>query len=192
MTIDEAIENYYQQLKEGQALFAVPNSGGKRRAIAGTIFEKLCSDLVACTDRTIHSKRFIRSRSIEGLFLPKLQVDRHISFNGQIESVCECKTYLDFCYYKRAISDFHEVLLSPDITTGLKLAVFTGQRSLDDNSLAFSNAVSRKENGVTPELFVVNVVKQRSSSRQLLDPDCAADFQLDESELRRFIDWVSE
>ena len=137
-------------------------------------------------------KRFIRSRSIEGLFLPKLQVDRHISFNGQIESVCECKTYLDFCYYKRAISDFHEVLLSPDITTDLKLAVFTGQRSLDDNSLAFSNAVSRKENGVTPELFVVNVVKQRSSSRQLLDPDCAADFQLDESELRRFIDWVSE
>ena len=127
-----------------------------------------------------------------GFFLPKLQVDKHISYNDQIESVCECKTYLDFCYYKRAISDFKEVLLSPDTPDSLKLAVFTGQRSLDDNSLEFANALSRLETGVTPELFVVNVVKQRDSNKQLCDPQFASDFDLDISELQRFIDWVSE
>lgn len=192
MTIDEALNNYYQTLTEGHQLFNRPNTGGKRRAIAGRLFEQLCSDLVACTDRTIHKNRFIRSRTVGGVFLPRLQVDRHISHNDQIESVCECKTYLDFCYYKRAISDFHEVLLSPDTPDTLRLAVFTGQRSLDDNSLAFANAVALEEIGIKPELFVLNVVKQRTSSRQLLDPECASDFDLDQSELQRFVDWVSE
>ena len=192
MSIDSAIENYYQQLHLGQQLFQHPNTGGRRRAIAGTLFEQLVNDLVACTDRTIHSNRFINSRVVDGLSLPKLQVDKHISNNDVIESVCECKTYLDFCYYKRAISDFNEVLLSPDTPNNLRLAVFTGQRSLDDNSLAFANAVARQDIGIQPELFVVNVVKQRKSTRQLLDPLCASDFDLDKDELQRFIDWVSK
>lgn len=191
MTIDEALNNYYNTLSQGQQLFYVPDTGGKRRALAGRIFEQLCSDLVACTDRSIHKKRFIRSRTVNGLFLPRLQVDRHITYKNQIESVCECKTYLDFCYYKRAISDFHEVLLSPDTTDILRLAVFTGQRSVDDNSLAFADAVALEEIGVKPELFVLNVVKQRNSKRQLFDPKFASDFDLDQSELQRFIDWVT-
>ena len=192
MTIDQAIQNYYNSLSLGHQLFERPNTGGKRRALAGSLFENLVNDLVACTDRSLHKKRFINSRELEGILLPKLQVDKHISYNDQIESVCECKTYLDFCYYKRAISDFKEVLLSPDTPDSLKLAVFTGQRSLDDNSLEFANALSRLETGVTPELFVVNVVKQRDSSKQLCDPQFASDFDLDISELQRFIDWVSE
>lgn len=192
MTIDDAIENYYTLLAQGQELFDRPNTGGQRRAIAGRLFEQLASDLVACTDRSLSKGRFIRSREIEGISLPRLQVDKHIEHNGAIESVCECKTYLDFCYYKRAISDFKEVLLSPDTSDVVKLAVFTGQRSLDDNSLEFANALSRQETGVTPGLFVVNTVKQRYSSKQLCDPQYASDFDLDVSELQRFIDWVSE
>ncbi len=192
MSLEFAIDNYYHQLSLGQRLFQHPNTGGKRRSIAGNIFEQLVTDLVACTTRNIHSKRFINSRTVDGLSLPKLQVDKHISNNDVIESVCECKTYLDFCYYKRAISDFHEVLLSPDTPNNLQLAVFTGQRSLDDNSLAFANAVARQDIGIQPELFVVNVVKQRTSTRQLLDPSCASDFRLDKDELQRFIDWVSK
>ena len=192
MTIDEAIENYYNLLAQGHDLFQQSGTGGKRRALAGDLFEKLVADLVACTDRSLDDRRFINSRQIEGIFLPKLQVDRHITYNGAIESVCECKTYLDFCYYKRAISDFKEVLLSPDTTDGIKLAVFTGQRSLDDNSLEFANALSRLETGVTPELFVVNTTKQRSSKKQLCDPQYSSDFDLDISELQRFINWVSE
>ena len=192
MTIDEAINNYYRLLTEGHQLFTKPNSGGSRRALAGRLFEQLVSDLVECTDRSLDKKRFINSRQIEGICLPRLQVDKHITYNGAIESVCECKTYLDFCYYKRAISDFKEVLLSPDTTDGIKLAVFTGQRSLDNNSLEFANALSRLETGVTPALFVVNASKQRDSNKQLCDPQYAADFDLDISELQRFIDWVSE
>ena len=192
MTIDQAITNYYNSLSLGHQLFTQPNTGGKRRALAGDLFETLVNDLIECTDRSLHKRRFIESRSIEGILLPKLQVDKHIAYNDRIESVCECKTYLDFCYYKRAISDFKEVLLSPDTPDNIKLAVFTGQRSLDDNSLAFANALSRLETGVTPELFVVNVVKQRSSNKQLCNPEYAADFDLDISELQRFIDWVSE
>ena len=192
MNIDQAIQNYYNSLSLGHQLFERPNTGGKRRALAGSLFENLVNDLVACTDRSLHKKRFINSRELEGISLPKLQVDKHISYNDQIESVCECKTYLDFCYYKRAISDFKEVLLSPDTPDSLKLAVFTGQRSLDDNSLEFANALSRLETGVTPKLFVVNVVKQRDSNKQLCDPQFASDFDLDISELQRFIDWVSE
>ena len=192
MTIDEAIENYNLLLTSGHKLFSQPNTGGKRRALAGRLFEELANDLVACTDRTIQTKRFIDSRTIEGLFLPKLQVDKHISHNDVIESVCECKTYLDLCYYKRAISDFKEVYLSPDTPDTIKLAVFTGQRALDDNSLAFANAVSRQETGVSPELFVVNTTKQRTSDKQLLDPACADGFRLDKSELQRFIDWITE
>jgi len=192
LNIDQAIQNYYNSLSLGHQLFERPNTGGKRRALAGSLFENLVNDLVACTDRSLHKKRFINSRELEGISLPKLQVDKHISYNDQIESVCECKTYLDFCYYKRAISDFKEVLLSPDTPDSLKLAVFTGQRSLDDNSLEFANALSRLETGVTPKLFVVNVVKQRDSNKQLCDPQFASDFDLDISELQRFIDWVSE
>ena len=172
MTIDQAIENYYQLLFEGHKLYHEPNTGGARRALAGRLFEQLVADLVACTDRSLATKRFIRSRTIDGIHLPKLQVDRHITYQGAIESVCECKTYLDFCYYKRAISDFKEVLLSPDTGDTMKLAVFTGQRSLDDNSLAFANALSQQETGVTPELFVVNMTKQRDSKKQPMDQSC--------------------
>lgn len=176
----------------GHELFATPNTGGKRRSLAGNLFEQLVNDLVDCTDRSLHKKRFINSRQLEGVYLPKLQVDKHISYNDQIESVCECKTYLDFCYYKRAISDFKEVLLSPDTPSILKLAVFTGQRSLDNNSLEFANALSRMETGVTPQLFVVNTVKQRDSNKQICDPQFATDFSLDRAELQRFIDWIQE
>lgn len=190
MILDQAIENYYFLLAKGHKLFNLPNSGGARRKLAGDLFEELVADLVKCTDRSLADKHCINSRQIEGISLPRLQVDRHITHNAAIESVCECKTYLDFCYYKRAISDFKEVLLSPDTQDNIKLAVFTGQRSLDDNSLEFANALSRLETGVTPELFVVNRVKQRSSKKQLCDPQYASDFDLDISELRRFIDWV--
>ena len=190
--IETAIENYYRLLTEGHQLFSKTDSGGKRRSLGGRLFEQLISDLVACTDRSIAKRRFINSRQIEGIYLPRLQVDKHITHKGVIESVCESKTYLDFCYYKRAISDFKEVVLSPDTTDGIKLAVFTGQRSLDDNSLEFANALSRLETGITPALFVVNTSKQRDSNKQLCDPKYAADFDLDISELQRFIDWVSE
>jgi hypothetical protein len=48
------------------------------------------------------------------------------------------------------------------------------------------------ETGVTPQLFVVNTVKQRDSNKQICDPQFASDFGLDRTELQRFIDWIQE
>lgn len=191
-TIDAAIENYYISLAKGQAKFNTPDTGGKRRGSAGNIFECLATDLIACTDRTIATDKYVKSQVINGLSLGNLQVDRHINYDGVLESLCECKTYLDSCYLKRAIFDFNQICLSPDVIDVKKLGIFTGQESMAPTTRAFTLDLARQLTGINVQIFVVNTTKKRNSDRQLLDPAFADDFDLDISELQRFIDWVSE
>ena len=192
MTIDEAIENYNNSLAKGQLAFANADSGGERRYIAGDLFESLTTDLVACTDRTIAQDKYVRSQTINGLSLGNLQVDRHISHNGAIESLCECKTYLDACYLKRAVFDFNQICLSPDVPDVKKLGILTGQICVSPVTRVFTLDLAHQLTGIDVEIFVVNTTKRRSGDKQLLDPQYGDNFALDISELQRFIDWVSE
>ena len=191
MTIDEAIENYNKSLLKGQAAFADPASGGERRYLAGDLFESLTTDLIACTNRTIADDKYVRSQTINGLSLGNLQVDRHIAYKGVLESLCECKTYLDACYLKRAVFDFNQICLSPDAPHIKKLGILTGQICVSPVTRVFTLDLARQLTGINVEIFVVNTSKRRLGTKQLLDPSCASDFALDISELQRFIDWVS-
>lgn len=192
MTIDEAIENYYTSLSLAQAEFHLPDTGGRRRGSAGALFEDLATDLIACTNRTIAKDKYVRSQTINGLSLGNLQVDRHITYNDHLESLLECKTYLDACYLKRAVFDFNQICLSPDVSDIRKLGIFTGQDCVKPTTRVFTLDLARQLTGLNIEIFVVNTVKKRSSNKQLSDPQFAENFRLDISELQRFVDWVSE
>ena len=190
MTLTEAINNYNASLQATHRLFNQPDTGGERRGDAGLLFEKLATDLIACTDRTISEQKYVRSQVLNGLSLGNLQVDRHIAHNGTLESLLECKTYLDACYLKRAVFDFNQICLSPDAPSIKKLGILTGQISLARKTRIFTLDLARQLTGIDVEIFVVNTGKRRTSTKQLGDPQFAANFQLNRAELQRFIDWV--
>ena len=187
MSIDDAIHNYYLHLADGQQRFG---NGGQQRGAAGQLFEDLIDDLIECTDRRLAEHRYVTSREINGLSLGNLQVDKHVVYNDEIETLVESKAYLDSSMLKRAVMDFNEVCLSPDAPHVKKLAVFAGQTVIADVTRVFTLDLCHQLTGIKPEIFVVNTVKQRDGNKQLHDPRFGDNFGLDRAELERFVAWL--
>ena len=189
MSIDVAIENYKRRLTEGQQRFG---HGGQQRGAAGKLFEDLVDDLLFDTGRELAADKYVNSRELNGLSLGNLQVDKHIVFKHQIETLIECKAYLDACMLKRAVSDFSEICQSPDAPSVKKLAIFAGQSCISPVTQTFTLDNCQQLTGITPEIFTVNTAKQRDGNKQLHDPRFADNFQLDASELERFVAWLKQ
>ena len=187
MSIDVAIQNYNTYLAQGQEFFG---HGGQQRGAAGLLFEHLIDDLLDCTDRRLAEQRYVTSREINGLSLGNLQVDKHIVYNDTIEALVESKAYIDASMAKRAVMDFNEICLSPDAPDVKKLAIFAGQSVIAETTLAFTFDLCKQLTGIQPELFIVNVTKKRDADKQLHDPRFGKNFELDRSELERFVAWL--
>lgn len=187
MSIDVAIQNYNTYLAQGQEFFG---HGGQQRGAAGLLFEHLIDDLIDCSDRRIADEKYVTSREINGLSLGNLQVDKHIVYNNSIEALVESKAWLDACMLKRAVMDFNEICRSPDAPDVRKLGIFAGQQVIAETTLAFTFDLCEQLTGIKPELFVVNAVKRRDGNKQLHDPRFAKNFELDRSELERFVAWL--
>ena len=189
MSIDVAIENYKRRLADGQNIFG---RAGQQRGAAGKLFEDLVDDLLFDTERELAANRYVTSREINGLTLGNLQVDKHVVYKSQIETLIECKAHLDASMLKRAISDFNEICQSPDAPNVKKLAIFAGQTEVNANTQVFTLDSCHQITGITPEIFLVNKVKRRTPRIQLHDPYFADNFQLDASELERFVAWLKQ
>lgn len=68
-----------------------------------------------------------------------IQVDRHIWFKGKRIAFIENKTYLDSCYYDRALADFRKIAQSlhqnGDDPGNVEYIVFAGQKAAKDETL---------------------------------------------------------
>ena len=189
MSIDVAIENYKRRLADGQKIFG---RAGQQRGAAGKLFEDLVDDLLFNTGRELAADKYVNSREINGLSLGNLQVDKHIVFNHQIETLIECKAYIDASMLKRAVSDFNEICQSPDAPNVKKLAIFAGQTCISPVTQTFTLDNCQQLTGITPEVFVVNTAKRRDGNKQLHDPRFVSNFTLDASELERFVAWLTQ
>ena len=189
MSIEDAIQNYNERLIEGQ--LASQGRPGKQRGLGGALFESLADDLVACSDRQLAPNRFVTSREIDGLSLGNIQVDKHLEYNGRLETLVECKAYIEASMLKRVVYDFNEVCQSPDGGYVRKLAVLAGQSSIADVTRVFTTSVCKQLTGLDLEIFVVNTAKHRDSTKQLFDPAFSDNFTLDPAEVERFVHWLS-
>lgn len=74
----------------------------------------------------------------------KIQVDRHVYNNNKCLCFIENKTYLDSCYYDRALADFKKIIYSinynNDKPEKYKYIVFAGQKAASSNTLDFYEA----------------------------------------------------
>ena len=189
MSIDVAIKNYKRRLADGQKIFG---RGGQQRGAAGALFEDLIDDLLFDTGRELAADKYVNSREINGLSLGNLQVDKHIVYRHQIETLIECKAYIDASMLKRAVADFSEICQSPDAPSVKKLAVFAGQACISPVTRTFTLDNCQQLTGITPEIFVINIAKRRDGNKQLHDPRFEDNFQLDVSELERFVAWLKQ
>ena len=149
MSIDVAIENYKRRLADGQRIFG---RAGQQRGAAGKLFEDLVDDLLFDTERELAADKYVTSREINGLSLGNLQVDKHIVYKHQIETLVECKAFIDSSMLKRAVSDFNEICQSPDAPSVKKLAIFAGQSTISPITRTFTLDNCQQLTGVTPEI----------------------------------------
>src|SRR5574344_11651 len=107
-----------------------------------------------------------------------IQVDRHVWYKGQRIAFIENKTYLDSCYYDRALADFKKIIQSlcqhKQKPEDCLFIVFAGQKAANDNTLLNYEAefcyetkdITDNELGIEPQTiyFLKNI---RSSSKPL-------------------------
>lgn len=127
----------------------------------------------------------------------KIQVDRHIFSRGKRIAFIENKTYLDSCYYDRALADFKKIVYSmkqkgynPE---DFKYIVFAGQNAASEDRLFFYEAefyhsikhLTQNESGVDTRIFFFQKGKRNSSH-----PLYKIKHELDDEVLTNFIKYI--
>lgn len=109
-----------------------------------------------------------------------IQVDRHIWFKGKRIAFIENKTYLDACYYDRALADFKKITqaLFQDgkDPKECEFIVFAGQKAANNNTLLTYEAefwhetktLLNSEYGIEPKVFYF-LKNSRSSKKPLYE-----------------------
>ena len=105
----------------------------------------------------------------------KIQVDRHVFSNGKRICFIENKTYLDSCYYDRALADFRKIAQSlaehGKDPSECKYIVFAGQNAASERTLFTYEAdfwndtkhLTLKRDGLETETFFFLKGKRSSS-----------------------------
>ena len=185
------IDAYHSAVEDLPHLHLI-GGGGKARNGSGVIFENLIQHI--CADNGLKAKKndYKRTQEIEGISLNNLQVDKHIYRNGVMVKAVEGKCYLDRCYFIRAITDFIELNESPDVPDDVEYAILAGQTSIAKDALMYYSARFKRKTGKTLNIFVVNQYKKRDGKRAIYMEKYNADFQLDASEVNRFVEWLNQ
>lgn len=123
-----------------------------------------------------------------------IQVDRHIWFKNQRLAFIENKTYLDSCYYDRALADFRKIAQSlkqhgidPSLTPYI---VFAGQKAAKDRTL-FAYTIDFFEDTklltINPEGLSTYIFYFLEGTRNSSKPLYKIKHPLNISEIKRFV-----
>lgn len=127
----------------------------------------------------------------------QIQVDRHIWRKGKRIAFIENKTYLDSCYYGRALSDFKKIAQSLNQhgkdPAEVKYIVFAGQNAIRDKTqiiyeidfLEDTKYLTERKEGIEPFVFFIFKEKRKASK-----PLYKYKHELDTAVLRDFIELI--
>lgn len=217
MDKDAIIHNIIQQChifydNEYPKLFKIGKNHkteGEIRAAAGNFIEKFLQKIFDCINTNFPTAK-IESKVGTTDFLSlsiqykgktytndEIQVDRHVYSNGRPIAFIENKTYLDSCYYDRALADFKKIIYAIKQNSidpsNCKYIVFAGQLAASKDKLLFYEAefhneikhLTTKEKGVDTKIFFFFKGK-RSSKRPLYK----VKHELDDDVLYTFISYI--
>ena len=182
---------------------------GEIREAAGNLVENVLQCIFNTINECIPSAK-IQSKVGSTDFLSKnikykgkevefntIQVDRHVYSNGKRICFIENKTYLDSCYYDRALSDFRKIAQSLKQhgidPSDCKYIVFAGQNAAKDETLFTYEAdfwedtrhLTKDLTGLETKIFFF-LRGKRSSAKPLYK----VKHELDERNLKEFISYL--
>ena len=166
--------------------------GGAARSESGLVYENLIER--TCTTLNLDARRndYKKTEEVNGTCLKNLQVDKHIYRNGMMVKAVESKTYWDACYLKRAVMDFIELEQSPEVPDDVEYAIFAGQNACGNDAFVYYQAFFKKITGKEVQIFFVNPIRKRSSSRPIYKEEYREDFKLDMVVYNKFIEWLKK
>lgn len=179
---------------------------GQIRAAAGELIESVLQNIFSSINSVIPQARIVSkvgstdylSKEIvyrgQTFSFDTIQVDRHVWSNGHRIAFVENKTYLDSCYYDRALADFRKIAQSlaqhGTDPASASYIVFAGQNAADNHTLKTYTAdfwndtkhLTAAPDGLNPYTFFF-LKGKRSSARPLykIKPE------LDESTIEQFV-----
>lgn len=208
--IIEKVEDIYKnEQKELSNIYKIGGEGQARYS-AGELTEKVLQSIFDNLNKSFNENIFISKRGIKDFLSSKikykndeveiknLQVDRHIYINKdkneQKFGFIENKTYLDACYYDRALNDFKKIIYSlnskNEQINNIKFIVFSGQSALSDKKRKYLEILFKyelsyviKNVDIDIDVFYYLKEKKRSSDK----PIYSTYFELDKKEIKRFI-----
>ena len=127
----------------------------------------------------------------------KIQVDRHVWFKGERIAFIENKTYLDSCYYDRALADFKKIcqamLQDRKDPSNCLFIVFAGQKAALENTLLTYEAefwhetktMLNKPSGIEPQtIYFLKGIRSSAKPLYLIK------HQLDIENIEAFVDMI--
>jgi len=163
---NEVIRRYEARMEPIYSL----SDGGQIRAARGDLVEDVVRD--CCELVGLEWRKGTRDMQtiVVGEFSKNHQVDGHIYKNGVPAVFSESKSYLDSCYYVRAVDDFKLMKLRHPTVPCIVVALEKGGA---DDAFAFTNAVNV---GACSSVFYLCDGK-RSSSRPMYQREFAKPIQ---------------
>lgn len=182
---------------------------GEIRESAGNLIENVLQDVfntlntcipnihiiskIGCTDYLSKSITY-KGRT---LYNNTIQVDRHVWANGKRLCFIENKTYLDSCYYDRALADFRKIAQSlaqhDKDPANYKYIVFAGQNALKEDTMFTYEAdfwedtrhLTENSNGLETKTFFFLKGKRNSAK-----PLYKVKHELDKQNIRLFTSYL--
>lgn len=201
--IIDSVENKFK-LEHKKLLPIYEKEGeGAARYAAGMLTEYVFEELIVSLNKVLNlsfiskvgNKDYLTLKiEIENMKseISNLQVDRHIFLNDKRFGFVENKTYLDACYYDRALSDFEKIILSlkdNDTLEEMKFIVFSGQDAMGENKRKFLDCLFEYKLSMMKlpkpkyDVFYYLSEKKRSSEK----PIYKSEFNIDRDEIKRLI-----
>jgi len=209
-TIISNIHTWYDREHAELVNFAEKHKqdGGQKREASGRFIENFLQNIFDEINKMFNIQIISKVGSTDFLTkkinyngkiyeLNHIQVDRHVSYNNKRIAFIENKTYLDSCYWDRALADFRKIIASlkqngynPE---DMEYIVFSGQDSLDhDTKLAYegdffndSKMFTSNKKGIKPHVFFF-LDKKRSSQK----PMYKIKFDIQDKVLKEFIELI--
>lgn len=210
--IIDDVKNTYS--KKHSELYKIYNERGEgaARTAAGNLTESILETIIKGINEyfnlkiqsKIGTQDYLQIKNFENkshIICKNIQVDRHLILDGKRIAFIENKTYLDACYYDRALSDFKKIIISLsqsniDISK-IKFIVLTGQNAMSENKKNFLNYMFKLEtesilkyknntgivNNINLKIFYFLKNKKRNSKKPIYNNY----FSLDEDEIKKII-----
>lgn len=198
----------YEQQKLHE-LSLTAKTEGEIRKVAGDLIEKVLQNIFDTINNNIDNVKIISKKGIKDklsktilykgkeLHINNIQVDRHVFNNKQRICFIENKTYLDLCYYKRALFDFKEIAQAlyqqKKDPSDYKYIIFAGQNAFSENSMLNYEAdfwhdtlnLTENKNGLEIKTFFF-LQGKRASNKALYKKK----HELNEEEIKNFVDYL--